>query len=113
VVARHTTRTFVNQLDFVTSIGHHAGGDSRKALGLPGDGPTAVITDLGVLRPEAQSRELVLTATHPGVSVATVRERTGWPLRIDAELSETEPPTELELGTLRRLSAGRGTGSAG
>ena len=113
VVARHTTRTFVNRLDFVTSIGHHEGGDSRKALGLPGDGPTAVITNLGVLRPEAESRELVLTAIHPGVTAAVVRERTGWPLRIAASLTETEPPTELELDTLRRLSAGRGTGSAG
>ncbi|HKE51354.1 MAG TPA: CoA-transferase, partial [Actinomycetes bacterium] len=113
VIARHTSRAFVNRLDFVTSIGHHEGGDSRKALGLPGDGPTAVITDLGVLRPEPDSRELVLTAIHPGVAVTTVRERTGWPLRIAASLTETEPPTVPELDTLRRLSAGRATGSAG
>ena len=113
VVARHTVRTFVDRLDFVTSIGHHHGGDSRKALGLPGSGPTAIITDLGVLRPEEGSRELVLAAIHPGVDVATVRARTGWPLRTAPHVERTEPPTELELTTLRRLSAGRATGRAG
>ena len=46
------------------------GGDERRRLGLRGGGPTAVITDLGVLEPDPETRELVLTQLHPGVTLA-------------------------------------------
>ncbi len=78
---RHNRRAFVQSLDFRTSVGHLDGGDSRARLGLPGLGPAAVITDLGVLRPHPVSRELVLTAVHPGRTVDEARAATGWPLR--------------------------------
>ena len=108
VVVRQSPRTFVERLDFVTSVGHGDGPGRRRALGLRGAGPEIVITDFGVLRPDLDTLELVLTDVHPGVEVADVSAATGWTLRIADNLSQTVPPTADELTTLRRLEAARG-----
>jgi glutaconate CoA-transferase subunit B len=105
VMLRHKRRAFVERLDFITSVGHLEGGESRKGLGYPGAGPVAVITDLGVLRPDPESRELTLTALHPGVSVDDVQRETGWKLRVSEDLETTEPPAREELEVLRELKA--------
>jgi glutaconate CoA-transferase, subunit B len=105
LVLRHATRGFVPRLDFVTTLGHGAGPDDRARLGLPGRGPTAVITDLGVLRPDPGTAELVLTELHPGVTADQARAATGWPLRVAAEPAVTPPPSAAELAALRALKA--------
>ncbi|WP_433563225.1 CoA-transferase subunit beta [Nocardia sp. CA-151230] len=107
VVMRQNRRNFVDRVDFVTSVGHGRGPGDRAALGLRGAGPTLIITDLGVLRPDPDTRELVLTALHPGVTVDQVVAATGWPLRVAASLSTTPPPTDVELTALRRLKEAR------
>jgi glutaconate CoA-transferase subunit B len=103
VIVPHTRRTFVPELDFRTTVGHGEGPGFRDRLGFRGAGPTAVITDLGVLEPDPDTHELVLTAVHPGVEVERVREQTGWELRIGGPLERTEPPTGEELAALREL----------
>ncbi len=103
VMLRHRRRAFVEQLDFVTSAGFLDGGDARQKAGYSGSGPTRVITDLGVLEPDPVTRELNLTALHPGSSEARVREATGWQLAVADSLGETTPVTDEELGTLREL----------
>lgn len=103
VMMRQRPETFVERLDFVTTPGHLDGGDARSRLGLPGRGPTRVITDLGILEPDASTKELVLTSVHPGVSVDAARDATGWPLRVAEHMAETPPPTDEELRVLRDL----------
>ncbi len=105
VIARQSRRKFVERVDFITSVGFGDGPGSRQYLGLTGAGPRHVITDLGVLEPDPESCELVLTAVYPGVSVAEVRERTGWDLRVAAGLREIAPPSPAELAVLRDLLA--------
>jgi glutaconate CoA-transferase subunit B len=105
VIAPHTPRTFVEQLDFRTTVGHGDGPGARERLGFRGAGPVAVITDLGVLEPDPETRELTLVQIHPGVEPAAVQDATGWQLRIAPELRVTERPTETELGALRELVA--------
>jgi glutaconate CoA-transferase, subunit B len=104
VVMRQRARAFVEQVDFVTSVGFGTGPDDRELLGLRGRGPTRVITDLGVLEPDPEAKELVLTAVHAGVSVEEVRAQTGWELQVSADLEVTAPPTEDELATLRSMT---------
>ena len=87
------------------SDGHRYGGDSRQALGFGGVGPTIVITDLGILRPDPETKELTMTALHPGTTVEQAKEATGWQLEVAAELETTDPPTERELEILRDLKA--------
>jgi glutaconate CoA-transferase subunit B len=105
VIIRQSPRSFVEELDFRTSVGYGVAPGDRKRLGMPGKGPTIVITDLGVLRPDPETRELTLTQVHPGVSVQEAREKTGWPLQVSEDVEETEPPTDEELSELRRLRA--------
>jgi glutaconate CoA-transferase, subunit B len=103
VVLRQSRRTFVERLDFITTAGHLTGGDARRRLGLPGEGPTLVITDLGLLTPDPDTKELQLSAIHPGVAVSDVKNATGWSLKVVHDLQETDPPTARELEALRRL----------
>ena len=103
VIAPHTARTFVDHLDFRTTVGYGDGPGDRRRLGFPGRGPTGVVTDLGVLEPDAGSCELTLTQIHPGAQLDQVREATGWDLRIADDLKRTPPPTDKELAALREL----------
>jgi glutaconate CoA-transferase subunit B len=103
IVLRQTQKTFVDRLDFVTSVGHGEGGDYRKRIGLLGGGPAAVITDLGILRPHPTSKELTLTNIHPGVAIDQVRAMTGWSLSFSSNLEITPAPTSEELAVLRDL----------
>ena len=104
ITLRHSKRAFVNQLDFLTSSGHMEGGDSRERMQLPGKGPAAVITDLGVLTPDPVTRELTLTSVHPGVTAEKVVENTGWPLKVAPVVETLAPPSENELRVLRELN---------
>jgi glutaconate CoA-transferase subunit B len=88
VMLRHSPRTFVEQLDFLTSVG---------------DRVRVVVTDLGILEPDRATSELTLTDVHPGVRVEQVREATGWDLHVADGVGETSEPTESELGALRAL----------
>jgi glutaconate CoA-transferase subunit B len=103
IVMRQSKRSFVSQLDFISSAGHFTGGGAREAAGLRGKGPTAVITDLCVLEPDPVTRELVVTSIHAGVEADTVRANTGWPVRFAVGVGTTTEPTAQELALLRDL----------
>jgi glutaconate CoA-transferase subunit B len=103
VVMRQSSRAFVEKVDFVTSFGHGSGKGDRERLGLRGAGPTLVVTDLGLMRPDPATHELTLTELHPGVELAQVHAATGWKLKVAGDLSATPEPTESELHTLREL----------
>ncbi len=113
ITLRQNARAFVNTLDFVTSAGHVDGPDGRARLRLPGKGPIAVITDLGIMTPDPVTRELTLTSIHPGVAVEAVKKATGWPLAVSASVAITAPPTSGELGVLRELQARTARAHAG
>jgi glutaconate CoA-transferase subunit B len=103
ITLRQNKRAFVQQLDYVTSAGHVSGGRSREELRFPGKGPTAVITDLGILTPDPDTKELTLTSVHPGVTVEKVVSETGWPLKVAPTVGTTAAPTQQELSVLRDL----------
>jgi glutaconate CoA-transferase, subunit B len=87
VMLRHSRRTFVERLDFITSVG---------------DRVRLVVSDLGTLEP-GEDGELTLTAIHPGSDPETAREATGWDLRVADDLAVTNPPSDQELVALRAL----------
>jgi glutaconate CoA-transferase subunit B len=103
VVLKQSPRSFVAELDFVTTPGFFKGHGERARRGLPGAGPQVVITDLGMLRPDPRSDELSLVARYPGIGVEQIRDSTGWPLRVADEVAELAPPGEDELRVLRDL----------
>jgi len=87
-IIRQSSRTFVDQLDFKTSLG----ADDQ-----------VVITDLGVLR--RVDGELTLTALHPGVTLEQAQEATAWELKVADELETSDAPSEDELSLLRELKS--------
>jgi glutaconate CoA-transferase subunit B len=107
VVTMHERRRFVPRVDFVTSPGFLEGGGSRRKAGLLFGGVSRVVTHLGLLGFDEETKAMRLEALHPGVSVAEVREQTGFELLIPDRLVITEPPTEEELAVLRSLDPDR------
>ena len=105
IIMRQSLRSFVERVDFVTSMGFGDGPGHRERLGLRGKGPVKVITDLGVLAPDPDSCELTLVATHPDVTVDQVRAATGWDLAVRDDLPTTDLPSEEELRILHDLQA--------
>lgn len=104
IVLKQTPRSFVERLDFCTSAGFFSGGATRAQSGAPGRGPQAVITDYGVLTPDARG-ELTLTGLYPNTSADAARAACGWPLAVAAQLETIAPPTAHELEVLRSLHA--------
>jgi len=107
VVTMHERRRFVPRVDFVTSPGFLEGSGSRRKAGLLFGGVSRVVTHLGLLGFDEATKAMRLEALHPGVSVAEVREQTGFELLIPDRLVITEPPTEKELAVLRSLDPDR------
>ena len=103
VIAPHSPRTFVEALDFRTTVGFGGGAEDRRRLGFRGLGPTAVITDLGVLEPDPETKEMTLTQIHPRAEVEQVQRETGWELRVADKPGLTPPPSDDELSALREL----------
>ncbi|MGI8732578.1 MAG: CoA-transferase subunit beta [Pyrinomonadaceae bacterium] len=99
VIAPQSRRSFPDRVDFITSPGFVDGPLTRQILGMPGQGPAMVITDLGCF--EFEEGEMVLTSLHPGRTLEEIRENTGWDVRITPELKTTAEPTAQELRTIR------------
>jgi len=103
IIMTHEKRRFVPHVDYITSPGYGDGKGWREGVGLPRGGPAAVITTLGILRFDPETKEMVLTSVHPGITVDEVLENTGWELRVAPDLETTSTPTGEELSILRRL----------
>jgi glutaconate CoA-transferase subunit B len=105
VVMRQSRRSFVERVDFITSFGYGSGGDHRQRLGIHTQGPTLIVTDLCLLRPDPQTKEFVVTSIHQGVTREDIVEQTGWQVHFADTVEQTPPPTETELAVLRDLQA--------
>lgn len=106
ITMKQSRRGFVETLDFVTSLGHGAGGKEREErYGLKTKGPTRLITDLAIWKPHPETKEMEVVSLHPGVTREAVQETVSWPVRYADALGETPPPSEEEITVLRDLQA--------
>ncbi len=105
ITLKQSKRGMVEKIDFFTSFGHGDGGDARLKLGLSTAGPTLLITDLAIWKPDPDTKEFTVVSLHPGVTREQVQETCGWPVKFAATLETTPAPTDLELTTLRDLKA--------
>lgn len=94
-------KTFPERIDFITSPGFLNSENPRKTYGIPGGGPSIVITDLGVYAFTSDSHEMILTEIHPGVTVERIRENLSWDVIVSPSLKTTESPTVQELKIIR------------
>lgn len=91
-VPKHSARTFVPAVDFVSGVGHDRGVPSYARF---------VITNLGVFDFDTPDRRMRLRSLHPGVTLDEVNENTGFELAVPERLAETRDPTEEELRLIR------------
>mgnify|MGYP001286520035 CR=1 FL=1 len=105
ITLKQSLRSMVKKIDFYTSFGHGDGGDHRQRLGIETKGPTLLVTDLAIWRPDPETKEFTVTSLHPGVTREKVQETCGWTVRYAENLEETPPPTKTELEILRDLKA--------
>jgi len=107
VIMNHEKRRFIPKVRFITSPGFGDGGDWRERVGLPGGGPSRVITSMGVFGFAPDSREMVLLSHHPSITIEQVKNETGWPLRVANDVQDTLPPTDAELAAVRKYDPKR------
>jgi glutaconate CoA-transferase subunit B len=97
---KHDRKRFVEKLDYMTSVGWYRGGDTRQKLGLTRGGPIAVVTDLGVMKFDVDSKAMYLAEYYPGVTIEQIRENTGFAFDT-SEAQEAKAPADDELRILR------------
>jgi glutaconate CoA-transferase, subunit B len=105
IIMNQSKRSFVDKLDFITSLGHGEGGDHRGRLGVTTKGPTRLVTDLCMFEPDAKTKEMTVVSVHPGVTREQIDSSTGWKVRYAPKVSETPAPDARELEVLRELQA--------
>jgi len=104
IMLRQSPRSFVAKLDFKTSAGYFGDQQARRQAGARGNGPQAIITDLGILRPDPDNGEFCLAALFAGVSVEDAVAATGWQLKVFPDIQRVPPPDSQELVALRDLN---------
>lgn len=103
IMAAHEKKRFADRVDYVSSPGYLNGGNDREKYGFPGGGPSAIITNLGILRPEPVTKEFYLDSYFSFSSVEEIVENTGWKLKVSPNVTVVAEPTEKELENLRAV----------
>ncbi|MFF0088633.1 CoA-transferase subunit beta [Streptomyces canus] len=96
-VPRHSRRVFVEKVDMVSGVGYD------HADGAPYHRVPRVVSDLGVFDFATPDHSMRLASVHPGVTVAQVREATGFDLVVPDEVPYTREPTAQELRLIREV----------
>jgi glutaconate CoA-transferase subunit B len=102
VIMNHERRRFPPKVRFITSPGYGEGRGWREGKNLKGGGPARAITSLGIFSFDSESREMILSSFHPGVSIEEIQRETGWPLKVSDEVRETRSPSVEELAAVRK-----------
>lgn len=97
---QHEPRKFVERLDYRTSPGWLDGPGARQRAGLSSGGPEAVITNMAIMRFDADSREMYLDGTYPGIAPEQVLDQMSFSVDV-SRAREVPPPTAAELDILR------------
>ena len=103
IMAAHERKRFAEKVSYISSPGYLDGGEARSRFGYPGGGPCAIITTLGILRPDPTTKEFELSAWFPFSSVEEIKANTGWDLKVAANAQVVTEPSGAELAALRQV----------
>jgi glutaconate CoA-transferase subunit B len=102
VMTPQDKRRFVEKVDFITTPGWLEGGNSREKSGLPLDsGPYKIITNMGVMDFEQESKRMRVISINPGYTFDDIQGNCGFKLPQAKKMLATQPPTKQELRILR------------
>jgi len=100
IFMRHEKRKFVKQVDYLTSPGWLGGAGHRQKAGLPGGGPSAVITNMAVMGFDENSKEMFLEGCFPGITPRQIQDNMAFEVDL-SRAQEVTPPSAEELRILR------------
>ena len=100
IFMQHEKRKFPVKVDYLTSPGYLDGPGGREKAGLLPGGPTAVITNMGVMRFNDETKEMYLANYYPGITPQKILDNMEFSVDVSKAVEAT-PPTERELKTLR------------
>lgn len=101
-IARHSPRSVVPQVDFVTGQGYNNRTEEQRRNRLK------VVSNLGVMSFDNDDRLMQLDSVHPGHTVEEVQQQTGFELRIPkGGVGETPFPTPEVRGIIDELDPER------
>lgn len=105
---------FADKLDYFTSPGYLEGGSARDDSGLfpKGSGPSILISQKGIFRFHPETKEMYLDQVHPGISVEDVKTDVPWDLKVNKNLTVTEPPSQEEVAFIRKFAPTESAGNA-
>ena len=101
-VPKHSPRVFVERVDIVSGVGPKLAREAGPAAARFND-IHRVVSNLAVFDVRGSDDTLRLLSVHPGVSVAEVREATGFEIAVDGDVPETRVPTTEELVLIREV----------
>lgn len=102
MIMRHSKRSFLPKVDFITTPGYLDGPGAREKAGLPADtGPYRVVTNLCTMDFEEASKRMRLLALNPGIELDEVIAETGFELIVPDSIEINPEPTDEELRILR------------
>lgn len=103
IMVTHEAKRFAEKVSYISSPGYLDGGDARERHDFIGGGPSAIVTTLGIMRPDPVTKEFVLYAWYPFSSVEEIRSSTGWDLKVSPNARTVPEPSAEELAALRRV----------
>ncbi len=96
-------RRFLEKVDYITSPGYLDGPGARQKYGYTGDGPSVIITNMGIFRFDEETKEAYLDSVHPGLDVDEVAAEVSWDLKVASDVKMTSPPSAEEVEIIRTL----------
>ncbi|MDY6863461.1 MAG: CoA-transferase [Thermodesulfobacteriota bacterium] len=102
----HDTRTFVEEVDFISAPGYKNKHGDRKSwnfekYGWNPNGPAEIISPIAVMDFDEETKAMRIKSVHPGHTVEEVVEKTGFDIIVPDKVPSTDPPTEEEITMLR------------
>jgi glutaconate CoA-transferase subunit B len=105
IMAAHEKKRFAERVDYITTPGYLEGGAARERYHFVGGGPSAIITTLGILRPELVTKEFMLDSYFSFSSIEEMKQQTGWNLKIFPDAKAVPEPLTRELEILRSIDS--------
>lgn len=103
IMAAHERKRFVERVDYISSPGFLDGKGARERYGFIGGGPSAIVTTLGILRPNPETCEFEISGWFSFSSPGEIRANTGWEIRLSEDASLISDPSPRELAILRKI----------
>lgn len=96
IMMQHQKRRFIEKVDYMTSPGWINGPNGRKEKGLPENrGPQAVVTDLGIMKFDPETKRMYVAEYYPGVTLEQIIENTGFEIEVSRAVQSIAPEPEI------------------